>query len=236
MTMLPPYTVRESARARNVNLRISMEGGLEVVIPRGFNRRLIPDILHKKGDWIQRTTHRLAERREFLEADPPLPAQIALAALGETWRVDYRPGPANRVTLTEQAGQRLTLTGAVDQVDLCQAVLRRWLAHRARQRLELWLRQISVEEKLPFAKVTIRGQKSRWGSCSPARAINLNYKLLFLPPALVRYVLIHELCHTQHLNHSAKFWALVSKKEPAYKRARIELRAAWRFIPGWTQD
>jgi predicted metal-dependent hydrolase len=113
-------------------------------------------------------------------------------------------------------------------------VLRRWLTRYAQQQLEPWLRRVSVETGLTFTQVTIRGQKSRWGSCSRRRTISLNYKLLFLPPHLVRHVLIHELCHTQHLNHSAKFWALVSQKEPAYRPARVELRSAWRSVPRWT--
>ena len=64
MTSLPAYTVRESTRARHVNLKISMDGELEVVIPRGFNRKHIPDILQKKQAWIKRATKRATERRE----------------------------------------------------------------------------------------------------------------------------------------------------------------------------
>ncbi|HXV97711.1 MAG TPA: M48 family metallopeptidase, partial [Anaerolineae bacterium] len=96
-----------------------------------------------------------------------------------------------------------------------------------------WLTEMSRIENLPFKRAAIRGQKSRWGSCSSTGTISLNYKLLFLPVSLVRYVLIHELCHTRYLNHSKKFWSLVKQKEPAYKAAQIELRAAWRYVPGW---
>jgi predicted metal-dependent hydrolase len=233
MTTLLPYTIRESARARHVNLKISIDGGLEVVIPRGFNRKRVPAILQKKQAWIKRATKRLAERRKLLEAEPALPEQISLGAIGETWQVEYRSTASTRVTVTEKAGQRLVLNGAVDKVDLCQAALRQWTARKARQHLVLWLRKISEEEKLPFDKVTIRGQKTRWGSCSARKTISLNYKLLFLTPALVRYVLIHELCHTKYLNHSKKFWALVGEKEPDYKQLKADLRAAWRCLPGW---
>jgi predicted metal-dependent hydrolase len=236
MTTLPPYTIRESTKARHVNLKISMDGGLEIVIPRGFNRKDIPTILKKKQAWIKRATKRLAERRKLLEAEPALPEQISLTAIGETWPVEYRTTPSTRVTVTEKAGQRLVLSGAVDQVDLCQTALRKWTARKAKQHLAPWLRKISEEEKLPFDKVTIRGQKTRWGSCSARKTISLNYKLLFLTPALVRYVLIHELGHTKHLNHSKRFWALVGQKEPNYKQLKTDLRAAWRYLPGWVQD
>ncbi|MBN1994919.1 MAG: M48 family metallopeptidase [Anaerolineae bacterium] len=236
MTTLPAYTVRESARARHVNLKISLERGLEVVIPRGFNRRRIPDILQKKQAWIKRTVKRLEERRLFLAGEPALPEQIRLQAVAETWSVAYRPTSSAQITVTEKAGQRLILSGNVADVDQCQTALRKWVARKAKQHLTPWLRQLGQVEQLPFDRVTFRGQKTRWGSCSGRKTISLNYKLLFLPPALVRYVLIHELCHTKHLNHSAKFWTLVGQKEPNYKQLKKELRASWCYVPGWVQD
>jgi predicted metal-dependent hydrolase len=213
-----------------------MEGGLEVVIPMGFDRQNIPDILQRKRAWIKRATKRIAERRQLIDAEPALPVQISLLAIGETWSVEPRPTASKRVTAIEKTDCQLILSGAVDDVDLCQTALRKWTACQAKQHLAPWLQQISETEKLPFEKVTIRGQKTRWGSCSARKSISLNYKLLFLPPDLVRYVLVHELCHTKHLNHSAKFWALLDQKYPDYRQARVELRASWRYLPGWLQD
>ena len=233
MTSLPPYTVRESTRARHVNLKISSDGALEVVIPRGFNRKRIPGILQKKQAWIKRAGKRLTERRQHQAAQPVRPTEISLLAVGETWTVDYQSTAATRITVTEKPDHRLVLSGAVADVDLCQVALRKWAACKGKQVLEPWLRALSVAENLPFDKLTIRGQKTRWGSCSSRETISLNYKLLFLPPEFVRYVLIHELCHTKELNHSAKFWTLVAQKEPNYKQIKKELRAAWRYLPGW---
>lgn len=233
MTSLPPYTVRESTRAQHVNLKMSMDGDLEVVIPRGFNRKHIPGILQKKQAWIKRASKRATERRAHRAAQPALPTEVSLLAVGEIWAVEYQPTASNRITVTEKPDQRIVLSGAVDNVDLCQAALRKWTTRKGKQYLAPWVRAISVEEKLPFDKVTIRGQKTRWGSCSSRETISLNYKLLFLPPEFVHYVLIHELCHTKELNHSARFWALVAEKEPNYKQIKKELRAAWRYLPGW---
>lgn len=237
MSDLQNYSVRESSRARNVNLRILMGGSLEVVIPRGFNRSLIPDILHKKHHWIRKHTNRLEQRRKLIEAGPEFPDRLDLQAIGEIWQVEYRPTSSPRVIAIEKkSGRRLVLNGHTENVELCRATLRKWMARKAREHLEPWLTKISRTEQLPFERVTIRGQKTRWGSCSSRGTISLNYKLLFLPDSLVRYVLIHELCHIKQLNHSAKFWALVNEKDPAYKKSRAELRNAWRFVPGWLQD
>lgn len=75
-----------------------------------------------------------------------------------------------------------------------------------------------------FNKVTIRNQTSRWGSCSLAKNLNFNYRLAFLPPTLQDYIIVHELCHLQELNHSPKFWALVNITLPEYKALRKTLK------------
>lgn len=75
-----------------------------------------------------------------------------------------------------------------------------------------------------YHRVSIKRQSTRWGSCSKLRNLNFNYKLLFLPPALLDYVVVHELCHLEELNHSRAFWQLVAQTIPDYKIRRRELR------------
>lgn len=78
--------------------------------------------------------------------------------------------------------------------------------------------------KLPLKKVFIKNVKSRWGSCSSRGNLNFNYKIAFLPPALADYIIVHELCHLQHFNHSSDFWAHVAHTTPRYKELRRALR------------
>ncbi len=75
-----------------------------------------------------------------------------------------------------------------------------------------------------WKKITIRDQKSRWGSCSKDGNLNFNYKILFLPTELQDYVIVHELCHLGELNHSQNFWRLVGKTLPDYNNLRKKLR------------
>ena len=114
-----------------------------------------------------------------------------------------------------------------------QNILQKWLTFMAKEHLMDWLVTLSDELELPFNKVIVRAQKTRWGSCSARKTISINRNLLFLPAPLVRYLFIHELCHTVHLNHSARYWSLVGKVEPDYKRLENELRDASRYIPLW---
>lgn len=78
--------------------------------------------------------------------------------------------------------------------------------------------------KLKFNKITIKRQKTRWGSCSKKGNLNYNYKILFLPEAMVDYIIVHELCHLQEFNHSRKFWNLVAQAAPSYLEIKRELR------------
>ncbi len=140
-----------------------------------------------------------------------------------------------RVVRLRQAstGNRLVLSGETNHRAACLALLRRWLRLKARRHLVRWLEDLAVELGMTFTRAAVRAQRTRWGSCSLRKSINLNVKLLFLPPELVRYVLVHELCHTVHPNHSPEFWRLVSRHEPGFRERRRVLRLAARYVPDW---
>lgn len=235
------YRIRESARAKHVSIKISHLGDVEVVVPPGFDRRQVPDIIRKRQDWIAKTMQRIVAERQAVTPTAPdaateqFPETLNLQALPECWRIQYKPATTSHIVLTTTTSRRLTLRGAVDHPQLCQRALQQWLKRKAELHLIPWLRQVSQEVALPFDQVSVRGQKTLWASCSAKTNISLNYKLLFLPPLLVRYVFVHELCHTVHLNHSRKFWALVDEKEPNYQQLDADLNKAWIYIPAWVE-
>ena len=117
--------------------------------------------------------------------------------------------------------------------EACVSALKRWLAATAREHFEPKLRALSAATGNSFKRMHVRGQKTCWGSHSSTGTISINYCLLFLKPELVRYLMIHELCHAAHMNHSRRFWALVEKHEPEYRRLDKQLSEAWRHIPAW---
>jgi predicted metal-dependent hydrolase len=140
-------------------------------------------------------------------------------------------GQHNKIKIRKTAHNQITLQGAIDNTPLYQYTLRKWLNKRGKQLLLPLLKQISEECQLEYHSASVRYQSTRWGSCSPKKVISLNHKLLFLPAAVTRYVIIHELCHTVHLNHSKRFWSLVAKFVPNLNEHRRELRDTRRFIP-----
>lgn len=236
-----PYKIRESKRAKHVSIKVSHLGEVEIVVPLGFDKRQIPDILKKRQDWIAKTTQRIvAERRALVQPVPELteqmlPHQLWLRSIPEDWQIDYQLVDRQQSMLISANRRSLKLRGTVDQPEICYRVLKHWLTRKAELHLVPWLRQVSQEIELPCNRITVRGQKTIWASCSNQKNVSLNYKLLFLPPHLVRYVFIHELCHTIHLNHSSNFWALVEAKEPDYKALDLELNKAWIYVPEWVE-
>lgn len=100
----------------------------------------------------------------------------------------------------------------------------------ARGLVHMKIATLNVHYGFRVGRVSIRDTKSRWGSCSKSGNLNFNYKILFLPPNIADYIIVHELCHLKEFNHSAKFWSLVSEMVPNYKEIRKELKqTAWKY-------
>ncbi|MBN1857915.1 DUF45 domain-containing protein [Candidatus Bipolaricaulota bacterium] len=231
------YQVRESSRARNVRFRLSLDDGLIVIVPRGFDVRRIPALLDEKRAWIEHVSRRLEQQRRDLEADPPsrLPEHVTLQAIERSFRVRYMASSVSNVQVEERPHGDLIVFGRVESNDVCRIALRQWTLDKAKQHLVPWLVAEADRGDFRFDKTMVRCQKTRWGSCSTRGTISLNAKLLFLPHDLVRYVLVHELCHTVHPSHSRAFWDLLRAQEPHADELRHVLRGAERCVPNWLE-
>ncbi len=234
---LPDYALRVSTRCKRVLIKINPLGKVEVVIPHGFDPRQVPVILQQRRHWLE--THQAKLKARWAEAPHEhalRPRHIQLRALDRCWQVDYVSGLGRQMRLQAE-GERLNLryphVFEEDADVLISQRLQKWLSAQARQHFLPWLAQTAEELGLSYAKVCIRAQKTRWGSCSARKVINLNRNLLFLPPSLVRYLFVHELSHIRHMNHSPRFWRLVAKHEPDYRRLDAELGQAGKYLPRW---
>ncbi|MCE5203098.1 MAG: M48 family metallopeptidase [Actinomycetia bacterium] len=225
------YTVRVSARARRVRLTVSPLDGLVVVVPRGFDQRRIPAIVESHRQWVERALMRAGERRAHL-AEDSLPGRIDLPAINGSWVVEYRPGAGAR-TRALLRDDVVVVTGEITDAEACRAALKRWVTRNARSVLEPYVRETAETLGMRVGRVRLGWYRSRWGSCSATGTISLDVKLLFLPPELVRSVVVHELCHTQQLDHSPAFYELVERLDPGHRTKRHALTQAWRYVPGW---
>lgn len=226
-----PLTIREHARARNVLVKLVPGQGIVVVTPKGCDRRFVNRVLEDKKDWISRTAKKMLAQGVSLTPCQDLPESISFPAFDSSWSVHYldRPG---KTSLMTNAG-RLMVSGPEQDFEPRITLLKKFVADRARELLPPMLRQVSEELNLPFVSVRIRTQKSRWGSCSARKTISLNSKLLFLPTVLIEHLMVHELCHTVHLDHSPKYWKLVASIQPQYLTLERQLRDGNSYVPDW---
>jgi len=228
---MPGFSVRESGRARRLSIKVYPRGRVEVVVPKRTRAAEVASFVAENKDWIRRARESFATHTP--PADYSLPQIIHLVAVGRPVRVCYaRKSGASSVRYRYANGQ-LNLSGRTEDRKSCIDAIRRWLAKTAREEFAPQLRSLSRLTGTPYGKLQIRAQRSCWGSRSASGTLSLNLCLLFLDPPLVRYLMIHELCHGRHMNHSLRFWKMVARFEPGYRRLDRALGEGWRQVPAW---
>jgi predicted metal-dependent hydrolase len=219
------FAVRVSERARRLTARVHVGGRVEIVVPRGVGPRVVRDFVQRFTPWIDRKVAAMVRIPEAVEG---VPAEVSFAMTGERFAVQWQSAARRRVLARE--GQ--LLVSAPDE-EGARRLLRNWLRRAAAQRLAPRLMHLARDMKHQVAKVAIRCQRTRWGSCSSRGTVSLNCSLLFLRDEVVRYLFVHELTHLRHMNHSVKFWRAVEAQEPHFRQLDAELLAGWRTVPEW---
>lgn len=228
-TAVDAWRVRPSLRARRLAVRVLPGGLVEIVVPRGTRPRMIEQFVSRHRTWIER---KLALYRPLDTAlAGGLPGEIHFAASGRRYELQFIES-ANPPRLVVD-GASLLLYGSPARPVLLRHVLQRFTMREAHATLAPWLAALAAASGLHYQRIQIRRQRTRWGSCSRSGTISLNACLLFQPPAVVNYLLIHELAHTAHMNHSRRFWKLVGKLEPEWRRLDAALTGGWRSVPSW---
>ncbi|MCZ6486889.1 MAG: SprT family zinc-dependent metalloprotease [Gammaproteobacteria bacterium] len=223
MTKAFDYSLRVSRKAKYAKLQIKPYGGLEVVIPVRFPKKAVPQLVNQHAEWIGKQLEKQAHRISAAA----LPSEIYLAITNSLTEVVY---DSNQQEYRSQC-DCLIITNSGYQQSVKQ--LRLWLRNQAWQLLPPMLQRLSHATGLDYKKISIRSQKTRWGSCSTSGTISLNDQLLFVDRASAEYLIIHELCHRHHMNHSAKFWQLVEFHCPNYREHEAALTRAKSAIPEW---
>jgi predicted metal-dependent hydrolase len=224
------WTVRVSGRARRLSVRVYPGGRVEVVVPPGASAAAVQKFIGTHRQWIHR---RVEDLSTAVSVDDTHPVSIKLPAIGRHYAVEYEHNGESTARVRVGGENVLVVSGPLHDDRAIAAALRSWLADLAQQQLGSELAKVAAEGKFHYARAQMRRQRTRWGSCSASGTISLNVCLLFLRPPVVRYLLIHELCHTRHMNHSAKFWALVESFERDYRALDQELLRGWQSVPGW---
>ncbi len=220
-----PVTVKRRARQKYIRLRISGRGELLVSAPKRTSGTEIRRALSGKSGWIATQMKRIEEGLERI--DP----HKRLYYAGSPYTVKIEKTGSNRrsVRLCEREAVVRVALPESDEGGLEEA-LSGWLKRRASQELRSLAEEISEEIDLPFKRLYIRNQRSRWGSSSSIGNISINWRVVMAPPQVQRYLIIHELAHQRHLNHSAAFWAEVARLCPEYRRHESWLKEHREFM------
>ena len=225
----PAWDVRISRRARRLSMRVFPGGRVEVVVPPGVGIPAVERFVARHRDWAERRAREFALQAPH--ATERRPSAVELAFLDRRWTVEYAHGGRSTVVETGEGSLRVRTAGGTER-QVGQALLR-WLSRAAAAQLGQRLDAVAEETGLDYERLLLRRQRTRWGSCSSAGAISLNVCLMFQRPEVVRYLMVHELCHRRHMNHSQHFWRLVESHEPDWRALDKELLKGWRHVPAW---
>ena len=206
------YTVRRSTRARRIRVTVDAARGVQVVLPRRAAEREAAAAVRELGPWIRRRVGELQRAQDTVAARGD-----TLPYLGRTLALRREPG-RSRVHLA--AGDELRVPDGPERA----AAIERWYRHAARTEIAARLDHACATAGLAYERLTIRGQRTRWASCSPSRAMSFNWRLLLAPEAVLDYVVWHEVCHLRIMDHSPRFWAMVEEFCPGYGVQRDWLR------------
>jgi len=198
------YTVRRSERARRVRVTVDAARGVEVVLPRRVPEREAAAAVRELGPWIGRRLAELHRAREAVAARGD-----AVPYLGQLLTVRAEPG---RTRVHRRGDELLTPAGA-DRAD----ALERWYRRAAREEIASRLTRACNQAGTTFTRLSIRGQRTRWASCSRSGAMSFNWRLLLAPEPVLDYVVWHEVCHLDVMDHSPRFWALLGRHCPDYR-------------------
>ena len=214
-----PYKVRISARVTRLRITVSSTG-VTVTLPRGVPQREAELFLRQHLDWVSTQLEKAARNPK----PSPLPADVILWHGQPTQMVRIEEADRKTRMKVEAANGKLNVYLPAKSKIKTRSAVEAWMRAESRAEIETTVRELARRMGAHPRAISIRDQRTRWGSCSTLGNLSFNWRLVMTPPAIMQYVIIHELAHLFEHNHSADFWAIVARFFPDYKKARSWLR------------
>ena len=232
---LPPYTLRRSPRSRRLRVTIDPAVGIVVTVPPATRRGWahpeadVERFLRERESWLRRHLETMARDRATIAARGGLTDGASIRYRGELHRlaiVEASPNVrrSSVVRVGAEAGDELIVSLAARDRRPVAAVLEAWFRDRARAAIDAAIADHAGALKVTPAAVTVRDQRSRWGSASRKKRLSFSWRLVLAPPEALETVVIHELAHLRIFGHGAAFWALVASRRPDHLTWRRWLR------------
>jgi predicted metal-dependent hydrolase len=204
------YEVRRSPRARRVRVLVEPDGRVEVVLPRRAAANEAAAAVAELRPWIERRLREATAVRERLAGTPG-----TVPFLGDELALVAQPGR----TRVHRRGDELLVPDGDPR-----AAVERWFRRTAKAEVTPRLDRAAAALDRSYTHLTIRNQRTRWGSCSATGAMSFNWRLLLAPEDVLDYVVWHEACHLVRMDHSPRFWALLERHLPDYREPQRWLR------------
>lgn len=225
------YTLVKSSRAKRISIKVGERSGLEVIIPLRASLSQVPRFIHEKEDWILKHLKDIEDKKE---SAPQLKDGARVTVLGVSKIIRLystrKPKPhvkeARALKYNQDAayydGHEILIYA--NTLKDARAALEKHLRKQAKKHFEKRTTQLAEEMGVTFNRITIKGQKSRWGSCSRGKNLNFNWRLVFATLEVSDSIIYHELAHTAHLNHGKRFYALLEKHCSNHKNLSNQLK------------
>ena len=218
-----PYEVIRTNRKKSASIKIE-EGKVKVIIPKTLSQKRLEQLVKEKTPWVRK------KLREYAEYQPVKPKEYVsgecFTYLGRNYRLKLVSGDSEQVKLKQ--GQFVLGVNKDLSSDKLAGLVRdsllEWYFTHAKERLiektQRYAKIIGIEP----TSVMVKSYRSRWGSCSSKGEISYNWKIIIAPHHIVDYVVVHELCHLKHHDHSPAFWKSVEQVIPDYRECREWLK------------
>ncbi|MGB0871614.1 MAG: M48 family metallopeptidase [Solirubrobacterales bacterium] len=215
------YAIRRSSRARSIRITVD-HGGVVVTLPERTAERHAHEFVAERAQWVERSLLKLAAEQDLVAARS-LADGAVVPYLGDELTLQLLAGPSGRVH-RPRGSDVLRVHVPDDSRQTVAEALERW--YRRQAKLEFARRLDAAVERngTSYERVTIRDQKTRWGSCSTSGTISFNWRLLLAPEDVLDYVIEHEAAHIEIRDHSPRFWALLQQRVPEWRESRDWLR------------
>jgi len=220
-------TIRKSKRARNIRLQVDNVGNFTLVAPWFVANRNINSFLDKHVKWIEKQYAKIEKQKKHRPQFKYRTGDI-FYYFGEQVTLVINPSDKKRPTIKIRDDKMIiTLCREITKSDGLKTVkktIENFYRKKAEEVIHDRLQFFNEHYGFHYNRVTLRNQKTRWGSCSRLKNLNFNWRLIMAPIEIIDYVVVHELCHLKEMNHSHRYWILVAQIFPNYKGSRKWLK------------
>lgn len=215
---------------KSMKLTVRADGSVAVEAPRVLSEEQICKLIDDKKSWIiSKVNQRLSSGNLYNNLKAVEGEKFSY--LGRECTLRYQQTDSKKPSITVKNGQLIVSHHTNNEAELVQ-IIEKWYREKTKEEVEFWIKCYQPYFNVTPNRIVIKEQKRRWGSCSSKNNLNFNWRLSMMPTWVISYIVLHELCHFEEMNHSPAFWAAVEKRMPEYRKAKEWLKVnGHRFLP-----